>query len=306
MANKLVIALLSIMAIAVVSLSGVFIYSTFMQSEPEAAAAAVEKVAEASDKGKIASFKLSLLDNSDSPLRYAGTAYCYDVTKPKELIGGGSITTSATAGTTVSPVTMGQTIECIGFDSTHYGIKERSKIESESDQMIIDSLNASNTNEVTLWEDNQKETSNSLTIAAGATDKFSQWSYKAAVSDKGFNVKEICFASNATSNSEIDSIEVEGWTKTNTVPYAYRNSAGFCHILPAAKYIEDNNEEYFSGIKVKTSNAFSVIEEVTAYLLDEGAYKSIDQSIQFGVEDDSTAPGDAGTTNANFKFNVTA
>lgn len=267
----------------------------------------IEKQVAAAKAGDISSYKLSAEDNSDNPTRYAATAYVWNTATPTKLKGGGSLTLSATTATTIPSTTVGESLTAVAFDSTHYGIETVLDLKGESDEDTLKTLNASSTNEIFLFEDGTKEIgSPDLTIAAGATDTFDKWTYKANVADKGINLKGVCFGRNMTGDtSEIVSIKLDGFS-TMTRPYRGRNTYTFCQQLPIAIYIEDYATEIFGSIKIEMSSGFTATREtVNMTLIDEAYFESIDGSIQLGIETDSPSPADVGLADVVIAFNIT-
>lgn len=248
--------------------------------------------------GDLTSFKLTVEDDGDNPTRYAGTGYCYDVSKPTTLISGGSVSLSASASTTVSPVTIGQTIECVAFDSSHQGVPERMTLKTEGEEMILSSKNITGTAgdwSFNIYEDGAKETTKSLIVPAGTSDKFDKFILGSEATDTGFNLKEICLGSNSTS-SEISSITLNGLTAQTRIPYSLRNSADFCFKYDSANFIRDFNELIVDTIKITTTASFTAPENVTGYFLDEAHFEKVAGGIGFDVQDDTVTPATTGAT----------
>lgn len=310
MGNKFTNSMLAILVVTVVAVGGVLIFGNPFQAEEEAptgAEGAGSTAVPASESGKIASFKLSVKDSQDNPARYTGTGYCWDKTTPNTLIGGGSVSLSASAGTTVSPVNLNQELECIAFDSTHYGMKESKKVLLQADQLILSSLNATTAqSDLTFlfFEDGSVESGHaSITISASATDTFDRWQVKANVADKGFNLKQICLGSNS-SVSEITEISLAGLTSSSIIPYRYRNTMDFCFDLAEATYIEDFNTMDFGVIKITTGDAFAFDELINVTLIDEAYYESVLGGIKLGTQADDPTPDDTGAVDIFTNFTV--
>jgi len=264
-----------------------------------------------SKSGDLSSFKMSVEDDGDNPTRYAGTGYCYDVKTPNELIGGGSISLSASAGTTVSPVTIGNTYECIAFDSNHLGIAEKKTIKTEGEQLVLSSKNISGTAtdwSFEIYEDGAKETTKSITIPAGSTDKFDKFIVGSEASDTGFNFKEICIGSNSSS-SEISSIEMKGLSPQSAIPYSLRNSADFCFEYSSPQFIRDYADLTVEDLKITTTASFTHPENMTMYFLDEAPFEKVKGGIGYAVQDDTVTPATTGATDitsGEFSFLVVA
>jgi hypothetical protein len=256
--------------------------------------------------GKIATLKVSVFDNADTPNRYAGTAYCWDNSKPTELISGNSVSTSETAGTTVAPVNRYQDITCVAYDSSHYGVETPASLDLEANQLTLKTLNASTSKTIQFVEDGDTEAVGSiaLTIAAGATDSYDSWTYKANTGDAGLNLKKVCVGSNST-NSEIASIEMDGFT-TSGIPYRLRNSHDFCFEKSSATYIENYETVPFSTIRITTSGSFAIPETLNFSVIDEARYKSVDGSIKLGTQTDAPTPADVGVEDVFEYINVSA
>lgn len=300
--NGLALTAIILIALVVVSIGGVYLWDRFAPQEEETQVEA-EIQAEALKTGDIASFKLSSEDNQDNPTRYAGTGYCWNTATPTKLKGGGSVTLSKTASTTIPSVTVNENLQCVAFSATHYGIVKDIKVEGESFEAVVSSRNISSSKEVRFEEDGSSDTG-AIAIPASSTDTFNLWAYKANVADKGFNLKKVCWGREADNTSEIINVEFAGFTKAS-VPYELRNRGAYCGELATAVYIEDNNEEIFGAIKFTTSGSFTVPHVGELTFIDEAYYESVDGSIKLGTQTDTDTPADVGITNPTTPLNIT-
>jgi len=263
----------------------------------------IEEISEISKAGELTSFKLSVKDDGDSPNRYAGTGYCWYLDEPTTLIGGGSTSLSATAGTSISPVVIGKTVRCVAFDSTHHGMPENKQIKTEGEQLILDSKNISSLVGIHFYEDNTKETTPSLTIPQSGTKKFNKIVFEGNVSDAGLNMKELCFGSN-NSNSEVSSIEVGGLSTQSRIPYTLRNTHNFCFKWDNAVFLRDYDEIETGVVKITVTDSFTATETINMTIIDEAYFESIDGSIKLDTQADDVTPDDVGSSYVSTSFTL--
>jgi len=297
--------MLVILVVAVIGISG-FMTDWFGLVTPEAEeeVETATAIAEATKTGDIASFTLSAKDNADTPTRIATTGYCWNVDDPKNPKGGGSYSLSASAGTTIKPVTVNEKLECVAFDANQYGIKTPYTVQGESDELTVFTEKANTTHKFRIEEAGSVDSTATITIQAGATKTFNKFFYEANTKNAGLKIKMICVGRDTANTTQMTNIEIGGLTSVSSVPYRHRNQGAFCSVLPTAKYIRDFAEEEFGAIKITTSGSFTVGERLNVTLIDEAYYASIDGSIQLGVETDATIPADVGANDIAFNITV--
>ena len=256
--------------------------------------------------GDIASFKISCLNNTASPARFAGTAYCWNSATPTLPKSGGSITTTATAGTAVSGVTRNENVGCACVDNTHYGSIKPYTVTKEADELSIPSLDASATNEIMLYQKGQGATAQTLSVPAGTTATIDKWTYKAKATKAGFNLKEVCFQPLNVTN-EISNVVLEGFSPVAT-PYTLRNTHKYCQALPQAQFISDFSTATFGAIKITTTASMAAVaggaEVLNMSLIDENLFSSTTLAILTGVQTDTTTPTDVGLANPYVLINI--
>lgn len=201
-----------------------------------------------SQAGELASLKYSVETTAqDNPGQFAGTGYCWDITTPSELLESRSgKTLSATAGTTFAPTTRSNTYECTAFSSSHFCDHASAKMVDEGLNLRSKCRNITGTGEikVTFYEDDSAESTNSLTLGAGATDTYNKFMVEVNHSGKAIPLKAVCFGTNA-SNSHLKSMDIKNWNK-DTVPDSLGSTADdYCFSLTEAVLLEDWGSHIF-------------------------------------------------------------
>lgn len=266
--------------------------------------------------GGLASFKISSIDSSSTNTRYAGTGYCWKANDPeKTLLGGGSITLSASAGTSVSSVNLGNTITCIAFDSTHYGIEKTVTIVEEGQELQLKTINSS-ASAFSLTTYYAGDVEDNASTSAGGSVVIDKVLLSASSDYVGFNAKTMCLVSN-NSNSELDSASVSGMIpRTGKFPQSVKNNASACFDFATEQMYgrlsssdaRPTNKEIIGNIQLDFSNQLTATEVFSIQLFDNADYVNTGTTISKGLETDATTPVDTGVgyVVGTFTVDVTA
>lgn len=293
-----------LMAIIVLSLGGFMLYDRLAPKK----AAGIEDETPTGKEGDLGTLKYSVKTISDTnPAQFAGTGYCWDQAKPNQLIESlNGKTLSASAGTTFSPAYRDHAYECTSFSTSHICDHASGTMTAEGLQLRSECYNITSTpSEVTFsfFEQGTLETTNSLDIGADATKTYNKWALEVGAAYKYLKIGAVCLGTNV-SNSHIDNVIIDGWTKT-TVPSASSSTIDdYCFTPPSPitlkpySYMEFTNSIQFDGDSTGTA---SEEEKWIFAVMPLCEYVSVDGTIKEGFHKDNTDQSlcDADDINAN-------
>jgi len=248
----------------------------------------VPTVIETVEKGKSATVSLAAFDNqADSATQVALASGLY-VWKNGILVANGEALSSTTR-TEVSAAT-GDSLTAIAFDSTYpYATETTIDVDQELVYKNLDTNKGISTSDLQVKFYYDGDVVTSVTMGASEVIALDKITAKVNTANKAWNPGAICF--NVTTGSNIDNIDIPSLTKIS-VPERIDDTFDWCFELPEG-LLSEWDTLTIESVEIKASST-NPAENITVAFLDKAPFIKIDNTLGYGLEDDSSSPSDVG------------
>lgn len=258
-----------------------------------------------SPEGKAATVRYAALDGVSDPrnaqLAVAGI-YAIEMNGNGEVLIANNVSSSATARTSVSTST-GKTLKAVAFDSLRYGDLVETKVDKETISVDLPVYTIATGLNVSLEDRDgvvRRDTNLNITLAASQTDTWSYLEIENTDTDSLFRWKALGFDLATASN--VSDLDVAGM-RSAPVPERRRSVVDFYFEFPEAVSLKEF-EKFKTGRVKWEADGDNPAEDVTMYVVDIQHYKTQDNKLAQGVEDDQTSPVDLGLADVSRTLRV--
>lgn len=313
-------------ALAVLLVVGVFIaigllayYVFFVGAEPSTQRVvqqSAQDLAQATKSGDVASVGVYVRDISGNNInqKIAIPIYCQDDSGNFII----DATTSSTTAETTGKSTIGKTVTCWAFDSTHQTLTPVGiVIDEEAEHVVIDAYNVSVTGKLQFYDDTYTTGSNgviNITMGASVTDTFQKMRYTNNNTDRniplgGFyfdiielsNVSTMDVSGSAvlsgmdhSSTNIVKSTLSTGVSARNTLwnfVFEIDDDAGASGNQPLLMEENDYLESGSVSLTADGDGCSGTSDKISSYAFTKGYYRSnTENSVKEGHESDATVP----------------
>lgn len=307
--------LLSILVIAVVGLGAFVVYNSVQQTALAKADASKTPAQVSLDTktGDVAVLKAYDVDKeANSETQKSIQSYFWlqkaDGTFDRWIGGVSGFSLSASSTTSVSPVSVGDSVYGIAFNSSMYGTIGNKVMTTESNEMKLESNKICNTPLELLLYNDQAQTGKNLSVGASMAESYDYMRFKVNATDCAYNLAGFMFDT-VSIGSNVSTIAVESDAKYTSIAKSgksierAKDTDDFVFALSTPVMLHEG-QKWFSGVvKVTADGDGCHGEAISIYAFDEAPFVDKDGvGIKTGWEDNQATPADVGggdSRNAN-------